>query len=482
MRYILILLLSFAGLYAQFLPKPVIAKSVFLHNLDVEEDYYLKDIHEKELAVKNLKSVKTAFSNFFTKSKGNFLYYENRDKSQRVKLNLFLGTDYTTNNDNTRIMYSTGFILNGKYKNLSFNSRWWGGFFKGDHDYGLSSPLINGFNKNKYNSEKNSVYYDEISASMKYTSNYGDFSINRGVLDISNHIGNSIYLNNEVTNYGYFLWQLDFLGGRLSFAHANLIADSLDANYSYEKYDDKYLVLHEYRYNPDGLFSFFVGEQIVYGGRSIEASYLLPATFWRVTEHKQMDRDNVMIYGGFNWTIYPKAVVYANFLLDELRKGEIFGDWWGNKYALQGGIGYKGLPAISGSSEIVAQFTAIRPWLYTHDTLIGKYSINNYCLGHPKGGNLISWDLRFTTKYNNRLNFESLLTYTRQGSLGNDFSQNYQSREKDTATWLEGKITDELEVKSVVTYNINRHHRLKLGYLYSDTNDDEINLSYMVIY
>ena len=401
-----------------------------------------------------------------------------------LRFSLITGSDFAVKDDTNYYFAYYGTKLSGYInRRLFFYGYWWAGHFAGDTDYARSSPLIDSWTQNSSDSDQ--IHLDNITGKISYIGK-GDFwsaSVGRGKYEIGSNIGGSIILNDDCNDYGYFSNKFIFKELYISFLHATLIPDS--TNYEdIKKYTDKFLVVHKIGWTPNNNFELFLGEEVIYGNRNIEVSYLLPLTFWRATEHNLADRDNVLIFAGMNWKPINKNLIYFNFILDELRKSEIFGDWWGNKYALQMGNSYTFDQ--QRNLKLSLEFTAIRPWVYTHKILHNKFSHDDIGLGFPDGSNLIQFAGEFNFDIQKNLNFNINSSFTRQGSLGNNFSINYNDRPSDKAEWLEGDITNRLSICPVITWQPLAHHRLKVGLtsiqIEEEDMENEIFISYQAIY
>ena len=191
----------------------------------------------------------------------------------------------------------------------------------------------------------------------------------------------------------------------------------------------------------------------------------------------------MLIFAGMNWKPIDKNLIYFNFILDELRKSEIFGDWWGNKYALQIGNSYTFDQ--QRNLKLSLEFTAIRPWLYTHYILHNKFSHDGKGLGFPEGSNLIQFAAEFNFDLRQNLNFNLHSSFTRQGSVGNSFSINYESRDKskDNDThWLEGDIINKLTICPIITWQPLSHHKLKIGMNIFQFDEEDFEEEFMISY
>ncbi len=408
-----------------------------------------------------------------------------------LRFSIHTGCDFVKSEKESYYFVYYGSKVSGYFeKKLYFYCYWWAGHFSGDTDFAEKSKLIDSWTQDS--SDNDQIHLDNISGKISYRTRFWSLSVGRGKYEIGNNIGGSIILNDDCNDYGYFSNKFDFKNLSISFLHATLIPDSTSAesgddSYYYKHYEDKYLVVHKIEWQPSKEFKLFFGEEVIYGGRSIDPSYILPHTFWRATEHNLGDRDNVMIFTGFLWKPIYKNYLYLNFVFDELKKSEIFGDWWGNKYAVQ--IGNSFFFNEEKDTKLTLEFTALRPWIYTHKILYDKFSHDDIGLGFPEGSNLIQYSGEFNYNIRTNLNLNIHGSFTRQGSVGNDFSINYETRDEtlDNGThWLEGDITDKVSICPVITWQPLSHHKLKLGMNISKTDDEnfeeEIMISYQAIY
>lgn len=400
-----------------------------------------------------------------------------------------VGFEYFLNEDQHFSFIHYGLDLKTNLNNTLFlTANWWSGHYSGDLSYAQSqSPILDGWNK--FSDSGDIIYLDNINGRLDWRGTFGSLAIGRGTYEIGSNISSSIILDNSSNDYGYLSGIIDLGKIKLSILHANLIPDSTNSqmgtpyNLSY-KYEDKFLVIHKIDWIPTAKAHFFIGESIIYGSRSIEPSYLLPHFFQRITEHNLADRDNVLIFAGTEIKPIKPLLLYANFILDELKKSEILGDWWGNKYALQVGSSFKSNCVIPMTTTL--EFTAVRPWLYTHNIMVNKYSNDDISLGYQGGSNLIQYSAELNFDITTNLTLDIKSDYKRQGSIGNSYQINYNSRPKDTAEWLEGDITDTLSNRFVFTWNFLSCHSVKIGCQFTkimkQDDDYNISLSYFTTY
>jgi len=454
-----------------------------------------------DIAISSYSNFKKALSNFLSNEEiqSHFIEIHAPVKSKREFLsslvhpiyiplrssfyfNLLTGADFISNitheNKYSFVYYGTKLFANIE-NTLYIDAYWWTGHFAGDDDLFKTSPIYDSWSQNSYDNTLTSI--DNVSGKIVYRKRYGSLSVGRGTHIIGNNIGGSVILNDACNDYGYFSGKLDFYKFSISLMHGTLIPDSSNVTDAgepiYKDYNDKYIALKKLDWKPNTKIHFFAGEEVIYGGRSIEPSYLLPQTFLRATEHNLRDRDNVLIFAGMNLKPIPQNIFYVNFIFDELSKSKVFSDWWGNKYAVQLGNSY--LIDKKKDSRISVEFTAVRPWMYTHKILHNKYSHDGIGLGFPDGSNLIQIAGEINYGLLNSLTINTHSSYTKQGSLGNDFSINYETRPDDTANWLEGDKTEKIEIRTVLKWQPITHHKILFGHsaIRIDDNDIEHNFS-----
>jgi len=476
--------------------KPEVSSSTHLLNLQEELDgdsmfYVESDTADKaDFALLNLTVFRSSLSSFFLDQERNKSFVDYRTLQGSVKFSLIAGADYHTSDNKSYLHFYRGAQVRGNIKNrLLFWGDWWAGRFQGDLEYAeKSSPLIKGFHK-PHNENQEYTNLDRLTGQITYLFPIGNLTVGRGTHLVGNNIGGSIILNNDANDYGYFSGELSFGKLKLSLLHSSLIPDNLKDYPPYSS-QDRFLVLHQIDFYPYENLNLFFGEEIIYANRSIDFSYLLPHTFYRITEHNLGDRDNVIIYSGLNWRVADSTLLYGNLALDELRKSEIFGDWWGNKYALQGGVSFSfGQNLFTKTNQPIQttfEVTAVRPWMYTHKISANAFSNDGIGLGFPEGSNLIQLAEEIALPITSFLTFNHHLSYTKQGSVGNHYSINYNDRPSNTAKWLEGEVTKRLKSCNVLTISVSAHQQIKIGVeLKKQDRDDwekELVIGYKAIY
>ena len=302
--------------------------------------------------------------------------------------------------------------------------------------------------------------WDRSNAYANLSGKFGMLTISHYPVNWGNAM-NSVILSDNAIPFGSVRWSKQFKHFRYNFLHGSLMTptyETMDDNGRY--YIPKYLAAHriEILFSPKIHVNF--SEMITYGGedRIPEITYLVPTIFLWPSEHVLGDRDNKMI--ALEGELFPiKGLrLFGTVFLDELVFGQIFNDFWANKYALQGGFQWspRSIPA-----DLIVEATAVHPWTYTHRFVFGNYTHHGRELGFFAGPNsqLLSAKLNYDLSVKNRLTLtcnyllegsDSILVNDVMYPIGGDANQDdyERSRSLDLQTgWLMGDIDKTISVK-----------------------------------
>jgi hypothetical protein len=417
---------------------------------------------------------KDAFIDAFRtgKARHSLLGYQSPDSLLKAEFNILAGYEHNRGEHECGFLYK-GYIIKATLgEHVDLNTFWWNGMFLGDKSEALLSELMDGYLKET----TDKIRVDNIEAELSYNAKYIRLALGRGKFPIGNSISGSIIMNNSVNDYAYLMADASAGDFNLSFIHGSLKADSIYAIYSdsalnSKTYPDKFVALHQISYHPTDNLSLFIGETVIYGNRGIDVNYLIPNAFWRASEHNTGDRDNMLVFGGAKFRPHPKLLLYAQTAFDEFSYNKLFTSWWGNKYALQGGI-RQTLPLSMPNCpapNLTLELTAVRPFTYTHYMIHTRYSHDGRGLGYPKGSNIVDLTLGLSLPLWQSISLQSSASYSKQGSFGSDWRQNYNDvfigqSQTGTATWFQGTVTKRSTVENALLIDIFAHHRLLLGY------------------
>lgn len=390
------------------------------------------------------------------------LRYGHRDEKMDFgcELNFIAGYDHRLEQEQSYGFVYKGLKLKSRLnKSISANAFWWNGVYTQDRDAAENlSPLVDGY----LSKTPTKTRLDNLNADLTYQNSWLKLSLARGRPFVANNLSGSIILSDRVNDFGYFEAK-----GRLGAIHFSLLQGSLVADSSRSQakmagldLPDKYVALHEIGWQINQNWKAAAGELVIYGDRGFDINYLLPHTFWRVAEHNQHDRDNVLIYTGIDGLAHPNLQLWFRLALDEFSYGKILGSWWGNKWAVQSGAALK-IPALAVCKEapkLSTEIVAVRPWTYTHYQNQTMYSHDRRSLGHPQGSNQVSAFLELDYPLSYTFQIHAQASWKRQGSVGNNWRINYNdvfANDYHAEThWLEGEKTDTLELASMLNIRL----------------------------
>ena len=394
-----------------------------------------------------------------------------------------LGLDFY-NRSNFLLGYDGNFFPGSQYNYfyIGFNQQaWLGNKWKFHSQFTYNS--IRGDSTRAHDSEilnSHWKYYGrhyefgDCTAGINYEDNIIKASLGRGRLNMGNSITGSILLSDRVNDYGFFTAEFQIGTFIISLMNAQLVTDSTLSAYHNQdidghNYPSKYFVAHQFTWQPVHNFNWYAGETLIYGNTPFNLNYLLPQAYHRVIADSDHDRDNATMFTGLNWRVTPSWLFYFNFMMDELRPEKLLHDWWGNKYAYQTGLS-KQLPiSLDGAKPVrlSAEFTAVRPWTYTHYLLYDKYTHDKKSLGFPYGANLLHYATRLEVPLPWDCSLSSYLSFMRQGkdpvegedSVGSSPLTNYDQyideSYDDTAQWLQGKIVNTWRIENSLRIGIS---------------------------
>ncbi|MBW6514813.1 MAG: hypothetical protein K0B87_08680 [Candidatus Syntrophosphaera sp.] len=392
--------------------------------------------------------------------------HQDEQADYSMETNFFAGYDYRWDDPGRYGFLYKGLRVNSEVNGrFRFRATWWNGRFYGDTGAALGSPLVDGTS----NLSSNRKLVDNVNGEISYSGKHLTAALGRGKFQIGNSISGSLVLSERVNDYDFLLLEERFGAFRFSFAHGTLIADSLGLDGSLPA---KYFALHQMSYQLKDWLELYLGETVIYGNQ-LDLSYILPAYFWRTGKYDLQDRDNLLIYAGANIQPSEELTIYLNGALDELTYNKFYTNWWGNKYALQAGASLF-LPSLAlsgdGDPRCTLEFTAVRPWTYTHYANVSMYSHDQRPLGYAKGSNLFDLSAELNLPLPAKLRWDSQISFTWQGSEGNDWRLNYKDHfppeivGSAEADWLEGETGFSCLWQSSLRWEIMAHHAFLLGH------------------
>ncbi|MFB3845534.1 MAG: hypothetical protein ACE14O_07290 [Candidatus Cloacimonadaceae bacterium] len=489
--------------YSAFIPELTYTPYVssVADNYTQPEPRYLPECEDSiwwEIPIRNWDTFKrfgySLFSNYKDENAIFRYHYKNQGLDFFNRSNYLMGYDGTFFPGSQFNFFYVGFNqqawLNDKW---SFHSQFTYSSLRGDSLRASQSPILN----SHWKYYGHHFEFGDCTAGINYEDNIIKASIGRGRLNMGNSITGSILLNDRVNDYAFMTAEFQIGTFVISLMNAQLMADSTLAIYhnhilNNHNYPNKYFVAHQFTWQPAHQVNIYAGETLIYGNTAFNFNYLLPQGYHRVIADSDHDRDNATMYAGFDWHLHDRWLFYFTFMMDEFRPEKLLHDWWGNKYAGQGGVSYLWPYQLAENKRIRTTFeaTAVRPWTYTHNLMYDKYTQDNHCLGFPFGANLIHFAGRLDVPLPWDCSYTSYASFMRQGvstipgedNVGYSYLTNYgtyfdtfNELYDSTAQWLQGKIVNTYRIENSFRIGILKHHHLFLSQAAEKTSHSHWN-------
>jgi len=439
--------------------------------------------------------VKKRFRDIFNRTDGaeekHLLVYE--EDKHFIWLDIEEGVKFEFKNGESRRLESDAFIFRGNlggklsfYLNAFRYRKTWNPAFtdtlKEQHgNWGMYQP--------------DSLYtFDNAYSALVFHNEYYDLGIYRQPVLWGRSFSNNIILSDNPPVFTYLGFNSSWKNIKFSFIHGSLLNDSTSIKSAPDdvRNRQKYLAVHRVDFPLlSGKIQIGLTDIVVYGNRSLELSYLSPTNFFWTVGHNLIDRDNSLMAVDFKTLYFKNIELYGSLFLDELRLSELGKQWWANKQILQGGIRWSPI-LLSLPVDFQVEFTAVRPWVYTHKTLTTNYTNNALCLGFPEGPNSQQLFFRGETHFTRRTKLSCELKHLKHGVdengdfWGGDVTSRYTLRDttyENSTKWLMGPIqtTNSFDIR--LTYEIFNDSFINTGiyYINKELNGKTTNATFFFV-
>ncbi len=453
----------------------------YRYELGSEKKWEVENNYNTYFRFSKFKNIKKDFKDIFTyNDDSEDLHLFSYEKDDEL---LWLDFDFTgrieTQNNSTRKIGAMGFMISsqiGENFSLYVDAYQYGQTMQNEFDY--FSPEMN---KPFRSTEGNMYYTDKSDAYIQYTSKLGSFKLGKEPIRWGNS-ENSMILSKSDSNasFTFLKWERKFYKSKFTFLHASILPkDSyIDSMSERKAYNKKYLVGHRWYFMPFEKFHFGFTEMVIYGERNPDLAYLIPASFLWCSQHDLMDRDNMMMAVEFEYFPVNKMKIYGSWFFDEMSYSKLFKKWWANKFGYQLGIHLT--PKLSKrATDFTFEFTAVRPWTYTHKHSINSYTHAGENLGFKYGPNSQLWKIenRWWLTKRQILSFEYELLRngiksiddTTSYDIGNDVNQNYENRNPDYDFATDALMGEIINI-----------HSLSMNWYYQFSNDLFFTTNYKI--
>jgi len=154
----------------------------------------------------------------------------------------------------------------------------------------------------------------------------------------------------------------------------------------------KYMANHYLSWNVSKKFNLGLFESVLWtnsNDRGFDINYLNPIIFYRAIEFETgQGAGNAVLGATAKYKVNDNINIYSQFVLDEFSLGDIKGGEksWKNKYGYQLGMKYYNAFKVD-NLYLQFEYNRVRPYTYSHNTIVLNYAHNNQSMAHLWGAN-----------------------------------------------------------------------------------------------
>ena len=154
----------------------------------------------------------------------------------------------------------------------------------------------------------------------------------------------------------------------------------------------KYMANHYLSWNVSKRLNIGLFESVIWtnsNDRGFDVNYLNPIIFYRAIEFETgQGAGNAVLGASAKYKFNDNVNAYGQFILDEFSLSDVKGGEksWKNKYGYQLGVKYYNAFKVD-NLMLQFEYNRIRPYTYSHNTIVLNYAHNNQSMGHLWGAN-----------------------------------------------------------------------------------------------
>lgn len=201
----------------------------------------------------------------------------------------------------------------------------------------------------------------------------------------------SLLTSDNASSYPYFkinttFWKLKYTNTWMS------LRDVRPAVTEDGSFRTKYIANHYLSYNITKRLNIGLFESVVWqndNDRGFDVNYLNPIIFYRAIEFSTGSRGgNALIGLSAKYKVNDRINAYGQFIIDEFSSGDVFegNGSYKNKTGYQLGLKYYHAFGLK-NLYLQTEYNRVRPYTYSHNTVILNYGHNNQSLAHTLGAN-----------------------------------------------------------------------------------------------
>ena len=233
--------------------------------------------------------------------------------------------------------------------------------------------------------------YPIATGHISYTpSKYFNVQLGHG----KNFIGDgyrSLFLSDNASPYPFFklnttFWKLKYTNTWMS------LRDVRPEVQDGGSFRTKYMASHYLSYNVTKRLNIGLFESVIWqndNDRGFDFNYLNPVIFYRAIEFSTGSRGgNALVGLSAKYKFTDKINVYGQWIIDEFSSSDVFGGngSYKNKTGYQIGAKYYDAFGVE-NLYLQAEYNRVRPYTYSHNSVILNYGHNNQSLAHTLGSN-----------------------------------------------------------------------------------------------
>uniref|UniRef100_UPI00404A8E2A gliding motility protein RemB n=1 Tax=Gelidibacter sp. TaxID=2018083 RepID=UPI00404A8E2A len=239
----------------------------------------------------------------------------------------------------------------------------------------------------------------------------------------------------------------------------------------------KYMANHYLSWNVSKRLNIGLFESVMWtntNDRGFDINYLNPLIFYRAIEFETgQGAGNAIVGASAKYKWNNKVNLYGQFILDEFSLNDVKAGnkSWKNKFGYQLGVKY--FDAFKVDNLLLqAEYNQVRPYTYSHNTIVLNYAYNNQPMAHLWGANFREFILIGRYNYERWFADAKFIfgtrgfdfnTETDNFSYGGDIYRNYNERPFDSGVKIgQGIKTQTFNAELQAGYIINPVSNLKL--------------------
>lgn len=258
------------------------------------------------------------------------------------------------------------------------------------------------------------IYHDETVAYLLFSHKYLNVQFGKDANVWGPAWRGQLFLSNFATSYDQFKLQIAL--DRVKFTYVLAWLKHYTSDYFKGDPGTKIMASHRLECAPFRFIDIGLHSAVIYAGRSFEPAYMNPVMFFRSAEHYLGDQDNAVMGLDFELKAIKNTKLYGELFLDDVTTSKLGSGFYGNKYGLTAGL-FVVDPFNLANLDARVEYTAVRPFVYSHKDTVTAYAHFITPLGHVIGPNSDNLFLQLRYRLSRRTLFD--LSFERYRFGGN---------------------------------------------------------------